>query len=77
MNRGRVEDKRFEAKAKNTKKSKTKDSSYKDRPSQGQGQDCSWSKTKDTAASVFKKKKGLKINFQAISKKKPFQKFFR
>ena len=73
--RGGVEDTRLEAKAKakDTKKSeakaKAKDSLSEDRPSRGQGQECSRPRprTKDTAASVFQKKKVFKKVFQAIS----------
>ena len=71
--RGGVEDTRLEAKAKDTKKSeakaKAKDSLSEDRHSRGQGQECSRPRprTKDTAASVFHKKKVLKIFFQALS----------
>ena len=39
--RGEVKDIRLEAKAKNTKKSEAKDSPTEDRPSRGQGQECS------------------------------------
>ena len=57
---GGVEDTRLEAKAKNTKKKKSeakaKDSLFEDRPSRGQGQECSRPRTKDTAASVLQKK---------------------
>ena len=70
---GGVEDTRLEAKAKNTKKSeaKAKDSFSEDRPSRGQRQEC-WRprpRTKDTAASVFKKKdlqKSFSGNLQFI-----------
>ena len=69
---------------------KAKDSFSEDRPSRGQGQECSRPRTKDTSASVSKKKVFTKI-FQAISKKKKssrkifrrspeknaFQKFFQ
>ena len=59
-NRGEVEDTRLEAKAKNTKqiRGKAKDSLFEDRPSQGQGQECSKlrPRTKDTAATVLQKK---------------------
>ena len=46
-------------------KSKAKDSLSEDRPSRGQGQECSRPrpKTKDTAASVLQKKKGLQKSF--------------
>ena len=57
--RGGVEDTRLEAKPKATKKSeaKAKDSLFEDRPSRGQGQECSRPRprTKDTRASVKKK----------------------
>ena len=48
----------LEAKAKDTKKSeaKAKDSLFEDRPSRGQGQECSRPRTKDMAASVLEKK---------------------
>ena len=42
---------------------KAKDSLSEDRPSRGQGQECSRPRTKDTAASVFQKKKGLQKSF--------------
>ena len=45
------------------KKSEAKDSLSEDRPSRGQGQECSRPRTKDTAASVLKKKKGLQKSF--------------
>ena len=53
---GGVEDTRLEA----------KDSPSEDRPSRGQGQECSRPRTKDTGASV--KKKSLKQFFQAFKK---------
>ena len=64
---GGVENSRLEAKAKayDTKKSEAKNSLSEDRPSRGQGQECSRLRTKDTAATVLKKKK-----------KKGFQKRF-
>ena len=63
LTRGGVEDIRLEAKAKNTKKSEAKDSPSEDRPSRGQGQECSRPRprTKDTGASVFQKKTSSKI----------------
>ena len=53
--KGGVEDTRLEAKAKDTKKSEAKDSPTEDRPSRGQGQECSRPrpKTKDTSASAL------------------------
>ena len=64
--RGGVEDTRLEANAKYTKKSeaKAKDSLSEDRPSRGQGQECSRPRptTKDRAASVLQKK-GLQRSF--------------
>ena len=52
------------------KKSEAKDSPIKDRPFQGQGQECSRPRTKDTGGKVFSPpKKGLKLVFQAISRK--------
>ena len=87
ITRAGVEDTWFEAKAKDTKKSeaKAKDSPSEDRHSRGQGRECSRPRTKDTNASVLKKrspnkllddlkKKVFKIFFQAISKKKTVQK---
>ena len=56
------------------KKSEAKDSPFEDRPSQGQGQECSRPRTQ---AQVFSKKKVFKIFFQAISKKKVFKFFFQ
>ena len=55
---GGVEDTRLEDKAKNTKKSEAKamDRHFEDRPSRGEGQECSRPRTKDTAASVLQKK---------------------
>ena len=50
VTRGGVEDTRLEAKA--------KDNLYEDRPSRGQGQECSSPRTKNTATSVLQKKKG-------------------
>ena len=52
LSRGGVEDTRLEP----------KDSLSEDRPSRGQGQECSKPRTKDTATSVFQKK-GLQKNF--------------
>ena len=51
------------------KKSEAKNSLFEDRPSRGQGQECSRPRprTKDTAASVLQKKKTFKKVFQAIS----------
>ena len=62
VTRGGVEDTRLEAKAKDTKKSEAKDSLSEDRHSRGQGQKCSRPRprTKDTAASVFHKKRSSK-----------------
>ena len=59
VTRGGVEDARLEAK--DTKKSKAKDSLFEDRPSRGQGQECSRlrPRTKDTVASVLQKKKNF------------------
>ena len=84
--RGGVEDTRLEAKAKDTKKPqvkdtkkpKAKDSPSEDRHSRGQGQECSRPRprTKDTNASVLKKKV-FKNFFQAISKTKVFKNFFQ
>ena len=51
--RAELEDTTLEAKDKYTKKSEAKDSPSEDRPSRGQGQECS--RTKDTGASVLKK----------------------
>ena len=62
--KGGIEDTRLEAKAKDTKKSdaEAKDSLSEDRPSRGQGQECSRPRTKDTATSVLQKK-GLQKSF--------------
>ena len=64
--RGGVENTMLEAKTKHTKKSKAKDSFSDDRPSRGQGQECSRpsTKTKDTAVSVLRKKKVFKKVFR-------------
>ena len=59
--RGGVEDTRLAAKAKDTKKSEAKDSLFEDRTSRGQGQERSRPRTKNTGASVLRKKKPLKI----------------
>ena len=74
--RGGVKDTRLEAK--DTKKSKAKDSLSEDRHSRGQKQECSRSRTKDTSASALqiKKKKVFTNIFQAISTKKRFPKNF-
>ena len=69
--RGGVEDKRLEAKAKDTKKkseAKAKDSFSEDRTSRGQGQECLRPRP-NTGASVLRKKKKnvFKNFFQAIS----------
>ena len=73
--RGGVEDTTLEAKAKDTKKkseAKAKDSLSEDRPSRGQGQECSRPRprTKDTAASVLQKKnlqKSFSGNLKSLS----------
>ena len=66
--RGGVKDTRLEAKAKDPKKSeakaKAKDSLSEERPSRGQGQECSRPRTKDTGASVLQKKRSSKIFFR-------------
>ena len=80
LGRRGVDDTRLKAMAKNTKKSeakaKTKISPFEDRPSRGQGQECSRPRprTKDASASVLqkknrKKKVFTKTLFQAISRK--------
>ena len=79
--RGGVEDTRLEAKAKDTKKSEAKDTPSEDRPSRGQGQECSMPKprTKDTGASVLQKQKketGLQNFFSDDIQKKGLQNFF-
>ena len=58
--RGGVEDTRLEAKDTKKSEAKAKNSLSEDRPSRGQGQECSRPRTKDTAASVFKKKRSSK-----------------
>ena len=55
--RGGVEDTSLESKDTKNSEAKAKDSLFEDRPSRGQGQECSRPRTKDTAASVFKTKK--------------------
>ena len=79
LTRGGVEDTRLEAKAKDTKKSeaKGKDSPSEDRHSRDQGQECSRPRprTKDTSASVLKKK-GLPKNCSGNHQKKTFSKKF-
>ena len=62
------------------KKSEAKDSLSEDIHSRGQGQECSRPRprTKDTSASVLRKKRSTKIIFQAFSSKKRLLKsFFR
>ena len=66
----------LEAKAKDTKKSKAKDSPSDDRHSRGQGQKRSRPRTKDTSASVLSPKKSLQNIFQAFSSKNATKKFF-
>ena len=63
--RGGVEDARLEAKDAKKSKAKAKGSLPEDRPSRGQGQKCSRPRprTKNTAASVLRKKKGLQKSF--------------
>ena len=77
--RGGVEDTRLEAKAKDTKKSeaKAKDSLSEDRPSRGQGQECSRPRprTKDTAANILQKKclqESFSGNLQFIGRARTF-----
>ena len=66
VNRGGVEDTRLEAKDTKKSEAKAKDSLSEDRPSRGQGQEFSRPRprTKDTAASVFQKKKVFKKVFR-------------
>ena len=73
INRGGVEDTRLEAK--DTKKSEAKNSPSKNRPSQGQGQECSRPRIKNTGATVLRKKTSSKIFFRR-SQKIGLQKFF-
>ena len=78
--RGGVENTRLEAEAKDTKKNprpRAKDSLSEDRPSRGQGQECSRPRprTKDTGASVLQKKKMFKNFFQAISNSLAYPEF--
>ena len=61
---GGVEDTRLEAKAKN-------------RPSRGQGQECSRPKTRDTSASALQKKRSSEKFFRRSPKKKVFRKNFQ
>ena len=56
-------------------KCKAKNSPSDDRPSRGQGQECSRPRTKDIGASVLKKERSSKRFFRR-SKKKKFPKFF-
>ena len=51
---------------------KAKNSLYEDRPSRGQGQECSKSRPriKDTGAGVLRKKKGLETNLSGELQKK-------
>ena len=74
ISRGGVEDTRLEAKTKDTKKSKAKDSLSEDRHSRGQGQECSRPRTQ--AQVLSKKKKVFTKIFQAITTKKRFPKNF-
>ena len=72
---------RLEAKAKTQKKSeaKAKHSSSEDRPSRGQGQECSKlrPRTKDTGASVLLKKIFFKNFFKRSPKKRASNNFFK
>ena len=74
--RGGVEDARLEAKAKDTKKSKDKNSPSEDRPSRGQGQECSWPRTKNTSANAHQKRNTSSKFFFRDLKKKGFKNFF-
>ena len=56
-------------------KSGAKDSPSENRPSRGQGQECSRPRTR-TQAQVFSKKKGLQKFFSGVLQKKGHQKFF-
>ena len=79
ISRGGVEDTRLEAKARTQKNPvKAKNRLSEDRPSRGQGHECSRPKprTKDIGASVLKRKKRSSKFFQAISKKQGLQIFF-
>ena len=69
VSRGGVEDNRLEAKAKDTKKVQGQGQPSEDRPSRGQGQECSRPRTKATCTSALKKK-GSQNFFQAFSEKK-------
>ena len=60
-NRGGVENTRLEAK--DTKKIRVQGQPSEDRLSRGQRQECLRPRTKDTAASVFQKKKGFQKSF--------------
>ena len=62
--RGGVEDTRLEAKDTKKSEAKAKDSLSEDRPSRGQEQECSRPRTKNAAASVFKKKRSSKKFFR-------------
>ena len=60
--KGEVEDTTLKAKDTQKKRNEAKDSVSEDRPSQGQGQDCSRPRTKDATCKCYprKEKKGLR-----------------
>ena len=77
ISRGGVEDKRLEAKDTKKSEAKAKDSLSEDRPSRGQGQECSRPRprTEVTAASVLQKKrlqKSFSGNLQFIGRARIF-----
>ena len=59
------------------KKTKAKDNPSDDRPSRGQGQECSRPRTKDTSASVLQKKRSSQKFFRRSPEKNDFQKIFQ
>ena len=71
--RGGVEDIRLEDKAKAQDKknseAKAKDNPFEDKPSRGQGQECSRPRTTDTGASVLQKNQAISKTKQRSSKK--------
>ena len=69
LTRGGVENTRLKPRTQKKSEAKAKDSPYEDRPSRGQGQECSKPRprTEDPGASILLKKV-FKIFFQAISK---------
>ena len=76
VSRGGVENTRLEVKAKDTQKIRGQGQPSEDRPSRGQGQECSRPRTKDTSASLLQKK-GPQKSFLGDLKKKEKKTVFK